>query len=300
MATQQRSRAHRTSSSRHRGPRHVEAVLDPTWQNPYAPSGDERESHSEALRRFALRRKRPQIIVFSVLVVALLAGTAVSPWLALAAVLLAGVGIWDVRRFLSSFERRGATLGAVLLSEFPAGGTTKDRQRLVTVMDRLTATFGVDGVSAFIVDDPGYNAALAPNGASWSLFVTSALMRDFELIELEGVVAHCLARQRLGVIARQSASAVVNVAAPLRRDLAGPGVTYRADEVAAAAIRYPLGIAGALRKCARQVVPATSYFASANYERERFIWFDVSSDRAVPDLADLDDVELRALALEEW
>lgn len=300
MATQQRSRAHRNSSSRHRGPRHVEAVLDPTWQNPYAPSAAERDVHAEALRRFALRRKRPQIIVSSVVVVALLAGTAVSLWLTVAAVVVAAVVVWDVRRFLSSYERRGSTLGAVLLSEFPAGGTTKDRQRLVTVMDRLTATFGVDGVSAFIVDDPGYNAALAPNGPTWSLFVTSALMRDFELIELEGVVAHCLARQRLGTLARQSASAVVNVAGASRRALAGPGMTYRADEVAAAAIRYPLGLAGALRKCARQVVPATSYFSSANYERERFIWFDVWSDRPAPDLADLDDVELRALALEEW
>ncbi len=300
MATPQRSRAHRSSSSRHRSPRHVEAVLDPTWQNPYVPSSDERDAHSDAVRRFALRRKRTQMIVFTVLTVALLASTVVSPWLAVAAVVIAAAAAWDVRRFLSSFERRGATLGAVLLGEFPAGGTLKDRQRLVTVVDRLTATFGVDGVSAFIVEDPGYNAALAPNGAGWSLFVTSALMRDFELIELEGVVAHCLARQRLGVLARQSASAMINVTPSLRRELAGRGLTYRADEVAAAAIRYPLGLAGALRKCARQVVPASSYFATANYGRERFIWFDVWSERPAPDLADLDDVELRALALEEW
>ena len=30
------------------------------------------------------------------------------------------------------------------------------------------------------------------------------MMRDFELIELEGVVAHCLARQRLGLLERES------------------------------------------------------------------------------------------------
>ncbi len=29
-------------------------------------------------------------------------------------------------------------------------------------------------------------------------------MQDFELIELEGVVAHCLARQRLGLLERES------------------------------------------------------------------------------------------------
>lgn len=300
MATQQRSRSRRPSSARHRGPRHVEAVLDPTWQNPYAPSADEREVHGDALRRFALRRQRPQIALFAVVDAALLVGILVTPWLAVLAVLVAGLAVWEVRRFLASFERRASNLGAVMLSEFKVGGTPKDRQRLITVLDRLTATFGVDGVSAFVIDDAGYNAALAPNGPSYSLFVTSALMRDFELIELEGVVAHCLARQRLGILGRESASALVNASVESRRLLAGPGLTYRADEVAAAAIRYPLGLAGALRKCARQVVPASSFFSSPTYEQWRFIWFDVWSDRVSADLADLDDVELRALALEEW
>jgi hypothetical protein len=32
-------------------------------------------------------------------------------------------------------------------------------------------------VSAFIVDDQGYNAALVPDGAKYSLFVTSAMMQ---------------------------------------------------------------------------------------------------------------------------
>ncbi len=300
MATQQRSRSRRPSSARHRGPRHVEAVLDPTWQNPYSPSVQEREAHTDALRRFALRRQRPQIALFTVVVIALLVATVVSPWLAILAVVVAGLGVWEVRRFLATFERRALNLGATMLSEFSVGGTAKDRQRLITVLDRLTATFGVDGVSAFVIDDTGYNAALVPNGPSYSLFVTSSLMRDFELIELEGVVAHCLARQRLGILGRESASALINAPVQSRRELAGPGLTYRADEVAAAAIRYPLGLAGALRKCARQVVPASSFFSSSNYAQWRFVWFDVWSDRVSADLSDLDDVELRALALEEW
>jgi hypothetical protein len=300
MATQQRSRSRRTTSSRHNGPRHVEAVLDPNWQNPYAPSAGERESHHHALRSFALRRKRPQIILVSVLVVALLVSTLASPWLAILAVIVAIAAVLDVRRSMNTFERRGSNLGAEMLTAFEVGGTPKDRQRLITVLDRLTATFGVDAVSAFIIDDAGYNAALAPNGSSFSFFVTSSLMRDFELIELEGVVAHCLARQRLGILGRESASAMSNATTESRRALAGPGLTYRADEVAAAAIRYPLGLSGALRKCARQVIPSTSFFSSATYDQWRFIWFDVWSDRATADLADLDDVELRALALEEW
>ncbi|NNN08468.1 MAG: hypothetical protein HKL85_04655 [Acidimicrobiaceae bacterium] len=300
MATQQRSRSRRPSSSRQRGPRHVEAVLDPTWQNPYAPSADERETHQQALRRFGLKRKRFEMVGGAVLVLALIFGTIASPWLALVGVLVALGVFLDVRRFFTTIEHRGSTLGSLVEATFEPGGSTKDRQRLITVIDRLTATFGVDSVSAFIIDDAGYNAALVPNGANFAFFVTNALMRDFELIELEGVVAHCLARQRLGILDRESYSAVVNGSLEQRRDLAGPGLTYRADEVAAAAIRYPLGLAGALRRCARQVVPASSFFASSKYSQWRFLWFDVWSDRTTADLGDLDDVELRALALEEW
>ena len=299
MATQQRSRSRRPSSSRHRGPRHVEAVLDPTWQNPYAPSAGEREMHHHALRRFAMKRAMPKMYVFAALVGASLAAMALSAWFVVLAVVLAVLAVVNLRTSLAAFERGTATLGADVLAAFTAGGTPKDRQRLVTVLDRLTATFGVDTLSAFIVDDPGYNAALVPNGPNYSFFVTSGLMRDFELIELEGVVAHCLARQRLGILSRESASVMVS-SPDARRTLAGPGLTYRADEVAAAAIRYPLGLAGALRQCARQVIPSSSFFASAKYDQWRFIWFDVWSDRKTPDVSDLDDVELRALALEEW
>ena len=77
MATQQRSRSRRNSSSRHRGPRHVEAVLDPTWRNPYAPTPEERASHVDALRRFALKRKTPEIVAAGVVSLAAIAGVVV-------------------------------------------------------------------------------------------------------------------------------------------------------------------------------------------------------------------------------
>ncbi len=155
-------------------------------------------------------------------------------------------------------------------------------------------------MSAFIVADPTYNAALVPDGSKFSLFVTSALMQDFELIELEGVVAHCLARQRLGLLERESLASVLTMGDEARAALAGSGQTYRADEVAAASIRYPLGLAGALRRCARQPVVSDSFFASSTYVNWRWVFFDCRSDRAQSDLSDLDDVELRARALEEW
>ncbi len=275
-------------------------VLDPTWQNPYSPSTEEKHANQRAVRSFALRKKLPQTIIVAAVVAALLIGVVVAAWLAIVAVAVAALYIWDLRRALARYERRGLLLGALVQDQFRVGGTDTDRLRLSTVLDRLAATFGVDAVTSTIVSDAGYNAALVPSGSTLTFFVTNSLMRDFELIELEGVVAHCLARHRLGLLARESVAAVANLSDEGRHTLAGVGMAYRADEVAAAAIRYPLGLAGALRKCAHQIVPADSFFASVSYGKWRWVWFDIWSDRRDADLGDLDDVELRARALEEW
>jgi len=299
VATKQRSR-NRRSNSRDRPERYVAPVLDPNWQSPYQPSAHERAANQHAVRAYALRRRLPSSIAAVVVVGALCAGFVVVAWLPAVGVVLAALYWWDLHRYLASFDRRGHALAATMIDRFKSGGTSEDRQRLAIVLDRLSATFGVDGVVALIVEEPGYNAALVPERAKYSLFVTSALMADFELIELEGVVAHLLARERLGLLARESVASAMSMGEETRRSLAGHGGAYRADEVAAAAFRYPLGLAGALRKCASQVVAANSYFRGSEYQQSRWIWFNIWSDRDGSDLADLDDAELRALALEEW
>jgi hypothetical protein len=301
VATKQRSRARRNHESRDRGPRYVAPVLDPNWQNPYSPSMEERSHNQRVLRRFVVRRRLPWALAVAVAVVALVVlGIAVSPWLILVAVVFAVAFGFLGHRDLARYTERGRTLGASMLATFQPGGDATERLRLVTVLDRLAATFGVDNVSAFVVADQGYNAALVPDGVNFSLFVTTSIMQDFELIELEGVVAHCLARQRLGLLERESLASVVSLNDETRRSLAGVGKTYRADEVAAASIRYPLGLAGALRKCARQQVATDSFFSSSTYAQWRWVFFDQWSERTQSDLSDLDDVELRARALEEW
>jgi hypothetical protein len=300
MATKQRSRARRPHASRDRTPQYVAPVLDPSWQNPYAPSLAERHEHLRAVRRFAVRRNLPQTIAVAVVVLALIVGVVVVPWLPAIGVVLAALYAWVLRQSLAKYHERGQSMGAAMLDALKPGGDATDRLRLVTVLDRLAATFGVDNVSAFVVGDQAYNAALVPDGAKYSMYVTSAMMSDFELIELEGVVAHCLARQRLGLLERQSLASISKLSDDTRRSLAGTGQAYRADEVAAASIRYPLGLAGALRKCARQEVARSSFFVSPAYDQWRWIFFDQHSDRSQGDLGDLDDVELRARALEEW
>jgi hypothetical protein len=278
----------------------VAPVLDPTWQNPYAPSASEKHANQKVVRSYALRKKLPQTVLVALLSLALIVGVVAVPWLPVVGVAMALLYAWDLRRALVRIEGKGLLLGNLVFDQFKAGGTPTDRLRLTTVLDRLTATFGVDAVTSYIVSDPGYNAALVPNGAGLSFFVTDSLMRDFKLIELEGVVAHCLARHRLGLLPRESVAAVASTNEEARRELAGAGMAYRADEVAAAAIRYPLGIAGALRRCAGQELGSDSFFTSATYAQWRWIWFDIWSDQKGSDLSNLDDAQLRALALEEW
>ena len=299
MATKQKSR-NRRPSTRDRGPRYVEPVLDPNWQSPYVPSAEERESNSAAVRRYAWRRRIPATIGVAVLVVALVVGVIVSLWLAVLGVVIGALYGWDLYRSFDRLERLGAGAGDSVAELVAEGGSTHDRQRLATVVDRLCATFGVDAVSAVIIDDEGYNATLMRRKSGLVLYVTSALLRDFELIELEGVIAHCLARQRLGLVERQCIAASVSLDDATRRSLAGVGQCYRADEVAAAAIRYPLGLATALHRCADQGVAEGSYFASPAFAATRWSWFNPFADRSTTDLGDLDDPRLRSLALEEW
>lgn len=297
MATKNRPRSRR--SHQRDGAPYVAPVLDPTWQSPYVPSSAERHAHVVALRRYAVRRRLPATIGVGVVALVLIALVGVSVWFALAGVLVAVVYAWDLRRSLVGIESQGHRLGVTMRESFSLAGTSSDRARLGTILERLAATFGVDGVETMIFDDPVYNAALVPSGSGLSFFVSVAALHDFELIELEGVVAHCFARHRLGLLERQSVAAVSSLSDEARRELSSPGSAYRADEVAAAAIRYPLGLAGALRRCAEQSVPATSFFAGANYAQWRGIFFNPSSGR-VTDLTDLDDVSVRAAALEEW
>jgi hypothetical protein len=299
MATKQRSRSRRSNPSRDRGPRYVAPVLDPNWQSPYSPTNAEKHANQKIVRSFALRKKLPETIGVGIVVLILVAGVIVASWVPIVGIAVALLYGWDLHRSLARTEAKGLELGNLVLDQFKAGGSEKDRLRLTTVLDRLAATFGVDAVTPYIVSDPGYNAALVPTGSGLSFFVTDAMMRDFELIELEGVVAHCLARHRLGLLMRESVASVAVTNEESRRTLAGEGLAYRADEVAAAAIRYPPGLAEALRKCAAQPLSSTSFFAGDTYAQWRWVWFNMWSGRA-SDLTDLDDVELRARALEEW
>jgi hypothetical protein len=291
--------ASRTKNRRHRAPHrtYVAPVLDPTWENPYQPTAQERAHHERVVISLARRRQRGLFLGGAVAVLVSVVGAfALNPLAGLGILLGAGLVAWGWRR--AQHDARSEAQVRALFADLSRGGSTKDDARLSVIVDRLMGTFGMDNVTAIVVKDATFNAALVPSDIGYVLFATDSLMSSFDLIEIEGVVAHLFARVRLGVVTR-AALATVWETEEFTQQLFPEGITVRVDEVAAASIRSPQGIAGALRRCAAQGA-ARGLASSPLYARTRSLWFDVRSDRAAGNLSDLDDPTLRAMALEEW
>ncbi len=301
MSAAKQHQQRRRSNQRHRGPRHVEPVLDPTWRSAYAPSAEERETNSN----ITLGLQRNLIVgvvasIFLALVLSLGLGVSFILALLVPVLYLAAAGA-----LFQSIRRRATTADALagsLVAVFPVGGTKTDRVRLSTIVERLSATFGLGAINCFVVEEDVPNATLLRDQDNYTLIVTTGLMHEVELIELEGVVAHCMARQRLGYIAVPSllAAATISKSARSRYEARIRGWAFRADEVAAATIRYPLGLQRALERTASTIPASTSYFASEAYAKARWIWFDQHIDGKELALGDLDQASTRAQALEEW
>lgn len=296
---QKRGSSQRRPHRRASGPVFVAPVLDPTWQSPYNATSEERESRESALRRAATR----QAGVIGGLGVATSIALSLVGYLlvGIAAAVMSGIVSGTILRRSSRHLDSALDLAARLITRFDVGGTPQDRLRLSTIAERLSATFGMDAVACMVVRDATPNAALLMDRNGYSLLMTTGMMENAELIELEGVVAHCMARQRLGYL-QLSAAAAQGVDSAGRRlfDKLCPDFAFRADEVASAAIRYPVGLAGALRRCEGATIPSSSYFASDAFRAERVVWFDPYIDGRDVDASDQNVASVRAAALEEW
>jgi hypothetical protein len=227
----------------------------------------------------------------------------VTHWVAALGALLLGVAysVGALRSHQRQLSRQ-FDLAASLITRFDVGGTPQDRLRLATIAERHAASFGLDDVACMVVRDDVPNAALLSDRRGFSLVMTSGMTSAFDLIELEGVVAHCMARQRLGYLGLTAAMAAKPDDSSARRLFARecPDFALRADEVGAATIRYPVGLAAALRRCASARVLAPSYFASEDFARERYVWFDPYIDGRPEDAGERNIAAVRAGALEEW
>ena len=239
MASHSRQRSSRRP--RDREPAFVAPVLDPTWQNPYSPSNEERESNRRVVavdlwrRQAALLGAGAGCFVLGVVLAIVLSPVQLA--LSAAGIVAVLFARWRVVSVMGALESPVSQMTAGL----KVGGTTTQMRRLGTIVDRLSATFGLSDVQARIVSDPLANATLLPDGDALALVVTTGLVEEFELIEVEGVIAHLMARARCSMLDRTVAASLAGGDIAAQRRLAGAGYCYRADEVAAAAIRYPLG-----------------------------------------------------------
>jgi len=297
MATKQRSRSRRSSPSRDRGPRYVAPYLIRTGRvriRPRTPRSTTIKKSYEASRCARSFRRASAS-----------ASWCCCSWPALswhrgpAGGHRRGAGL---RMGPSSFARalrsKGLALGTCPRSvqgRRYRKGSTAPRDRHGPPGRHLRRRRHQD----LYRERPAYNAALVPTGSGLSFFVTDALMRDFELIELEGVVAHCLARPASDFFcakaSRQSPRRAMNRAerSPARDWPTAPTKSPPRPS----AIRQTGR--GAAKVCRREPL---EHLVFRRLDRTRSGAGSGSTSGAIDptDISDLDDVELRARALEEW
>ena len=181
--------------------------------------------------------------------------------------------------------------------------------RVETLLSGLSVTMGVSAPSLAVLVDDIANAAIVGKKGERTIVVTTALVNDFSVLELEGVLAHLLAHERLGQVERGTFGAGLALLlgnlgrrGKVAHRLTGTGRLYRADEVAAISVRYPVGLADALAKMEQGPLPASSsLFASPVYATLRWLFIDPSITRraASDEFDDLDATGVRRRALEE-
>ena len=213
--------------------------------------------------------------------------------------ILAGVGIFLViRRAAPRGVVRNIGAGAVESGQLP---------RVETLLEGLSVTMGVATPAISVLLDEVPNATIVAAEQGPTIIVTTGLVSALSVVELEGVLAHLLAQQRLDAVQRGTTAAGIalllgGIGRRRAHGLIGRGRLLRADELAALAVRYPPGLAAALGIMERAEPPVSgSFFASGIYDSLRWLFVDPSIGRRSPEdaLGDPDATSVRRRALEE-
>jgi heat shock protein HtpX len=211
------------------------------------------------------------------LVIGLLVGAVI---VAIVAGLVAGV-------LLALWVRARAT-DLVIDATGAVPASASEHPRLFNLVEGLCLSSGVPVPDLFVVDDPARNVLVAGRDPRRSAIVfTTGLLDSLDRIELEGVVAHQLARIRQDDVAPATLVAVLGrltrlvVRAPL-----APDRFLTADLEACQLTRYPPGLVGAMEK-----VSGASSVSSAPVTGAAHLWFapprddhHVQSDQSHPSL----------------
>lgn len=165
-----------------------------------------------------------------------------------AAVFVAVVWAVVVRlRARSALDRLLSGLGA-------APSATETSPRWANVVDGVGVTSGVDDVELMVLDRPEANALAAASAERRVIVVTSGLVEQLSLIEMEGVAANLLGRlkdgsARYGTVMYGLLGPLLNGIEPAGRLLAdglGEQRSVQTDLAAVRITRYPPGLAAAL------------------------------------------------------
>jgi Zn-dependent protease with chaperone function len=181
--------------------------------------------------------------------------------------------------------------------------------RVETLLSGLSVTMGVATPSVAVLVDEVPNAAIISTKTGPTAVLTTGLVSALSVVELEGVLAHLLALQRLEAVERGTSGGglALLLGALGRRGavshrLIGQGRLLKADEVAALAVRYPPGLAAALQAMEAAGAPApSSLFSSPVYDTLRWLFVDPSIGRrsAAEAIGDVDATEVRRRVLAE-
>ena len=167
----------------------------------------------------------------------------------------AALGSVAVRRVVDS------TLATVMSRVDSQEITETQAARLFNLLEGLCAVTGVQIPNVSVTADAGINAFVAADPTRTEgpeLVVTSGFVSQLERIEMEGVVAVCLARLRSGIAEAQTLVTALSIAKPwyltttaLRRliaEVSNGQIVFDDDIKGAGITRYPPGLAAAYQR----------------------------------------------------
>lgn len=133
------------------------------------------------------------------------------------------------------------SLGAVGAIE--VGESDRTHARLVRLVSGLSGDLGMERPGIWIFTGSSHNAFVTSVGSRGVVAVSTELVSELALTELEAVVAHCLLRLRAGVPHPRWARSVLGWTKRIH-----PCAAAAYDVGAAALVRYPPGLARAIGK----------------------------------------------------
>jgi Zn-dependent protease with chaperone function len=270
-----------------------------------AEGGDEAVTVSRNRRRAAALCLVPGIVV----------GLVVGAVLAGAGLPVVGIVLFVVLAACLALGLWWRAPGVVVRAVGARPSDEADQPRLHNLVDGLCATMGLPRPRVCVVDSPVPNAMVVgrdPDSAT--LVVTTALDRTLSLVELEGVLAHELVHVKRHDMTVAGPAVLVSV--PLSfvggmergservHRFVGRGREFAADQRAAAVVRYPAGIGGALETMtARSTTPSSAAPWPPGRGQvaalTRWLWIDplAGAQGSEPLEGNLDDTRVRAEAL---